>query len=45
MQKICVHNGRIWERAELHLKSAIPGFRRRNIVKRIELELLKQLVG
>jgi len=44
MQKLCVHNGKIWEKSELHLKSAIPGFSRFNIVKRVELELLKELI-
>ena len=45
MQKINVSNGRIWEKAELHLKSAIQGFDRHNFVKQVELDLLKQLIS
>lgn len=45
MQKIIAHNGRVWEKAELHLKSAIPGFDRRNLAKRIALDLLIELAG
>jgi hypothetical protein len=44
MQKIIVHSGRVWEKSELHLKSAIPYFSRFNIIKRIELELLKKML-
>ena len=44
MQQIKVHNGKIWEKAELHLKSAINKFDRHNIVKQIELDLLKKQV-
>lgn len=40
MQKLYVHNGRVWEPAELHLKSAVPHFSKYNLVKVIELELL-----
>lgn len=42
MQKLCISNGHVWEKAELHLKSAIPEFSRYNIVKQIELDLLKE---
>ena len=44
MQKINVHNGKIWEQATLHLKSAILGFDKRNIAKQIALDLLKEQV-
>lgn len=44
MQKLCVHNGKIWEKAELHLKSAIPDFNRHNMAKVIALDLLKKQV-
>ncbi len=44
MQKLYVHKGRVWEKSELHLKSAILDFNRFNIVKNIELDLLKELV-
>ena len=44
MQKIIVHNGRIWEQSELHLKSAIPHFNRFDITKQIELDLLKKQI-
>ncbi len=44
MQKIIVHNGKVWEKATLHLKSAIPGFDRRNLAKQIALDLLIELV-
>ncbi len=44
MQKLCVSHGKVWERAELHLKSAIPRFDRRNLAKRIALDLLIELV-
>lgn len=44
MQKLCVKNGRVWEKAELHLKSGIPNFNRHNVAKLIALDLLKQLV-
>lgn len=39
MQKLCVYNGKIWEKSELHLKSAIPKFSKYNVVSCIELEL------
>lgn len=45
MQKLYVHNGKVWEKSELHLKSAIPKFSRFNVVKQIELDLLKELCG
>lgn len=41
---ICVSNGRVWAQADLHLKSAIPHFSRFNVVKQIELDLLKAQV-
>jgi hypothetical protein len=44
MQQIIAHNGKVWEKAELHLKSAIPGYSRHNIAKNIALDLLKELV-
>ena len=44
MQKLIVHNGKVWEKAELHLKSAIPRFNRHNIAKQIALDLLIELV-
>jgi len=44
MQKLLVHNGKVWERAELHLKSAIPYFNRRNIAKLVALDLLVEHV-
>jgi len=44
MQKLLVSNGKVWEKAELHLKSAIPNFNRRNIAKQVALDLLKELV-
>ena len=44
MQKLCVHNGKVWEKAELHLKSAIPNFDRHNVAKQVALDLLKKLV-
>jgi hypothetical protein len=44
MQKLIVHNGKVWEKAELHLKSAIPRFSRHNVAKRIALDLLSELV-
>jgi hypothetical protein len=44
MQKLCVHNGKVWERAELHLKSAIPKFNRHNQAKLIALDLLAELI-
>lgn len=43
MQKLLVHNGKIWEHSDLHLKSAIFNFNRKNIAKVIELDLLKKL--
>ncbi len=45
MQKIIVHNGKVWEQAELHLKSAIPGYHYRNIAKQIALDLLQQAIS
>ncbi len=42
MQQIIAHNGRVWERAELHLKSSIPNFSRYNVAKQVELDLLKK---
>ncbi|HLC32733.1 MAG TPA: hypothetical protein VJJ82_02815 [Candidatus Nanoarchaeia archaeon] len=45
MQKIKVHNGKVWEQRELHLKSAIFRFNRNNIAKQIALDLLKKQVG
>lgn len=44
MQKLNVHNGRVWEQSELHLKSAISHYSRFNVVKQIELDLLKKQV-
>lgn len=44
MQKLIVHNGNVWEKAELHLKSAIPHYSRYNVAKQIELDLLKRQV-
>ncbi|MBS3147330.1 hypothetical protein J4219_00430 [Candidatus Woesearchaeota archaeon] len=44
-KNICVHNGRIWEKSALHLKSAIPGFNRRNMAKCIALDLLIEQVA
>jgi len=44
MQKLCISNGKVWEKAELHLKSAIPRFSRHNIAKQIALDLLQELV-
>ncbi len=44
MQKLLVHNGKVWEQSELHLKSAILNFNRKNIAKIIELDLLRTLV-
>jgi len=44
MQKLCVHNGKVWEKAELHLKSAISDFDRHNVAKVVALDLLKRLV-
>ncbi len=45
MQKINVKNGKVWEQATLHLKSAITGFDRHNIAKQVELDILKKLVS
>ena len=42
VKKLIIHNGKIWEKAELHLKSAIPHFSRFNIVTQTELDLLKK---
>jgi hypothetical protein len=44
MQKLIVHDGSVWEKATLHLKSAIPRYSRFNIAKQIALDLLKELV-
>lgn len=44
MQKLCISNGKVWEKAELHLKSVIPRFSRHNIAKQIALDLLQELV-
>ncbi len=44
MQKLIVCNGKVWEKAELHLKSAIPHFSRYNVAKQIALDLLIELV-
>ena len=44
MQKLYVSNGKVWEKAELHLKSAIPNYSRYNIAKNIALDLLKEQV-
>lgn len=44
MQILCVHNGKVWEKSELHLKSAIPNFNRNDITKVLALDLLKKLV-
>jgi len=44
MQKLCVRNGHIWERAALHLKSAVQ-YDHNDIVSRIELDLLKRQVA
>ncbi len=41
MQKLCIKNGKVWEKSSLHLKSAIPGFDREDITKLIALDLLK----
>lgn len=43
MQKLCVYNGKVWEKSVLHLKSAIPKFSKFNIVKQVELDLLQEL--
>jgi len=45
MQKLCVHNGKVWEKSELHLKSAIPDFDRHNVAKVVALDLLKKLIS
>lgn len=45
MQKLLVHNGKVWEKRELHLKSAIPNFSRRNIAKLVALDLLIEQVA
>lgn len=44
MQQIIAHNGKVWEKATLHLKAAIPYFNRHNVAKRIALDLLQELV-
>ncbi len=43
MQKLYVHDGHVWEKSELHLKSAIPRFSRFNVVKLCELDELRRL--
>ncbi|MBI4016989.1 MAG: hypothetical protein HY363_04840 [Candidatus Aenigmarchaeota archaeon] len=43
-RKLCVHNGKVWEKAELHLKSAILNFNRHNLAKIVELDLLKKQI-
>lgn len=43
-QKINVNNGKVWEQAQLHLKSAIPHFSRFDINKQIELDMLKKML-
>lgn len=45
MQKLCINNGKVWEKAELHLKSAIPQFSRYDITTCIELDLLKKQIA
>jgi len=44
MQKLCVHNGHIWERATLHLKSAVQ-YDHNDIVSQIELDLLRKQIA
>ncbi len=44
MQKLCTHNGRVWEKSVLHLKSAIPNYDHENVVKQIALDLLIEQV-
>jgi hypothetical protein len=44
IKRLIVHNGKVWEQSELHLKSAIPHFSRFNIVKQTELDLLKRQI-
>lgn len=44
-KNICVHNGKVWEKSELHLKSSIPNFNRNNIAKLVALDLLKKQVA
>jgi len=41
----CVSRGKVWEKSELHLKSAIPNFNRHNVAKLIALDLLKEQVA
>jgi len=43
MQKLCVKDGHVWEKSRLHLKAAIQ-FDRKNIAKRVALDLLKEQV-
>lgn len=43
-RNICVSNGFVWEKAELHLKSAIQNFNRHDITKIVALDLLKSIV-
>ena len=43
-QRLRVHNGKVWEQSELHLKSAVLKYDYKNVVKQIELDLLKQMV-
>lgn len=42
IQKLRVRNGKVWEQSVLHLKSAIKNYSRFNVVKQIELDLLKK---
>ena len=44
MQILYVHQGRVWEKSELHLKSGIPHFNRHNLAKVIALDLIKEQV-
>jgi hypothetical protein len=45
MQQILVHKGKVWERSELHLKSAIPNFSRFDVTKQVALDLLKSSIN
>ncbi len=44
MQQLIISNGKVWEKANLHLKSAIPQFQKRNIADNIELDLLREMM-
>lgn len=44
MQQLQIHNGKVWEKTQIHLKSVIPFFHKKNIVKTIELELLQKMI-